>query len=134
MIGEKLRLARHERELSLQEVAAKAKISAATLSRIENGKQAVDVEMVVLISRILKVNPADLFDSESRDGVDPLASRLATLDSKSRARVWTELAANTRKQAARKKSVRDVSMKVEELLAQIDFMRAEIEAVRKRMR
>lgn len=137
MVGRRLRTLRQAQSLSLQQVAEKANISAATLSRIENDKQALDVTLMLLLSKILKCRPADLVDDgDGRDDREVLVKKLAALDAKTRTGIWNELAANAR--SARRANSRSKSAamvaEVEELLAQMDFIRAEIESVRKRLR
>jgi len=57
-IGARLRVLRREKQLSLADIAARARISAATLSRIENGKQPLGVELFLTLSALLDA-PAD---------------------------------------------------------------------------
>jgi transcriptional regulator with XRE-family HTH domain/quercetin dioxygenase-like cupin family protein len=59
-IGEKLRSARQEQNLSLRELAAKAEISASMLSQIENGKANPSVRSLHSIADALDV-PFDYF-------------------------------------------------------------------------
>lgn len=118
--------------MSLQDIASKARISAATLSRIETGKQGVDLGLFLLLTRILKVRPQDMLDEVAEPHVEPMASRLATLSSAERVKFWKELSAATHRDP--KVRGNDVGSVVEELLAQIDFLRQEIEDVRKTFR
>lgn len=134
MVGEKLRSIRHERNLSLQQVAEKAQISAATLSRIENSKQALDVTLMLSLAKILKCRPADLVD-DGASGDDNVAVLISQMDSKSRSAVWQELASSARaRRSKRKDESKHLANEVEELLAQIDFVRAEIESVKRRLK
>ena len=137
MIGERIRHIRQSQERPLSDVAAKAKISVATLSRIENDKQAVDLELFLMLARVLKVSPNDLLTAEAGEpGVDPLARRIATLEVKDRTELWRELAIERRSQRGRKASahVQQLTQQVEEMLAQIDFLREELESMRSRMK
>jgi transcriptional regulator with XRE-family HTH domain len=135
MVGERLRSARLARRLSLQQVAEQADISAATLSRVENGKQALDVTLMLLLAKILECRPADLVDENGAlDLKSELVSKFAALDTRARSAVWLELAEGSRKRRGRNGRIRNVAQEIEELLAQLDFLRAEIEAVRKRLR
>lgn len=134
MVGQKLRVARHSRGMSLNDVATRASISAATLSRIENEKQAVDVEMLLTLSSILSIEPADLFERPLASEADPLAARFAGLDSKSRAKIWNELAAAARQRKGASTTLRQKEIDVDEMLAQLDYLRAEIESVKRRIR
>lgn len=135
MVGSRLRNARQSQHLSLTTVASKAKISAATLSRIETSKQAIDLGLFLILAKILKVSPGDLLGDEEQATVDPVVSRLAALDSGQRTKFWRELSAARKVQrSARRVDIRYLSQQVEELLAQIDFMRDEIESVRLRLK
>ena len=136
MVGRKLRTLRQAQSLSLQQVAEKANISAATLSRIENDKQALDVTLMLTLSKILKCRAGDLVDDgDPRDEREAIVKKLASLDSKTRTTIWTDLAAQAKaRRAATKTKVRAMASEVEELLAQIDFVRSELESVRKRIK
>ena len=134
MVGERLRAARQRQNLSLQEVAALASISAATLSRIETGKQALDVSMMQTLADILNIRATELMEGAARSGSE-IASELASMDPKARRAVWNELAAGSRNRRTQRKSeMKQLALEVEELLAQIDFVRAEIEGVKKRLK
>lgn len=138
MIGERIRGLRQSQGRSLADVAEKAKISVATLSRIENDKQSVDLGLFLSLAAILRVAPHEILgDNGDDDGkVDPLARRIAGLAARERAELWRELAAERRTQRSRTRGadVRNVAQQVEELLAQVDFLREELETVRKRMK
>lgn len=138
MIGERIRLIRQSQNRPLSDIAAKAKISVATLSRIENDKQAVDLELFLVLARVLKVSPNDLLASDGEDGDngDPLARRIATLEIKDRTELWREIASERRHLRGKKNSaqVQQLTLQVEEMLAQIDFLREELESMRSRMR
>jgi len=143
MIGERIRELRQAQGRSLADIAGKAKISVATLSRIENDKQSVDLGLFLLLAKVLQVPANELLDGqdESADGegngnVDPLARRIAMLETKKRTELWREVAAARRAQRVRStRSLRvDPAQQVEEMLAQIDFLREELEIVRKRMK
>lgn len=133
MIGQKLRSARQSQQLSLTQVATKARISAATLSRIENGKQALDVDTLFLLARILGASPADLVSNNgsrsSRDDA-PLADQITSLTAQNRARLWRDLASR-RKRVPIKRDSRELDARIEELIAQVELLRQEIEAVRR---
>src|SRR5262245_49215282 len=135
MIGTRLREARLARQLSLNAVAQKADISVATLSRIERDQQRIDVDLLLTIMRILKINAQEVLDEEpAEDGVDPIVAKISALPALERTKLWRGLAA-TRKSSDRNSSAgRVLPQQVEEFLAQIDFLRGEIEAVRKKLR
>ena len=135
MIGARLREARQARQLSLSAVATKADISVATLSRIERDQQRIDVELLLALMRILKMNAQDVLDEQpSDDGVDPIVAKISGLASPERTKLWRELAASRKGAARLPVANRALAQQVEEFLAQIDFLRGEIEAVRKKLR
>jgi transcriptional regulator with XRE-family HTH domain len=121
--------------MSLADVAGEARVSAATLSRVERDKQSIDVELFLTIARVLKATPADLLcDEEGANGDDALAVRIAAMESRERTQLWRQLS-NERREARqqRRSDTRADAAEVEELLAQMDFLRDEIEAVRGRL-
>lgn len=63
-IGEKLRAARQQRQMSLRELATKADISASMLSQVETGKAYPSVRSIYSIASALGV-PVDYFFPES---------------------------------------------------------------------
>ena len=137
MIGARIREARTARELSLTDVAVKANISVATLSRIERDKQALELGLFLTLMRILSLDPADLLaDSigdRERQGVSPLVARITSLAATERAQLWRALASRGGG-PARRYAVRNLSLQVDELLAQVDYLRTEIERVRTRLK
>ena len=138
VVGNRLRQARTARQLSLSDVASRAKISVATLSRIERDKQGIDLGLFLTLSKILKATPHDLLaDGNAPDKVDPLALQIASLDSTERAQLWRELTSSSNRNprsAKRGAHIRALGLQVEELLAQIEFLHAEIESVQRRLR
>jgi transcriptional regulator with XRE-family HTH domain len=129
MVGAKIREVRQSQGKSLAEVAGEAKISVATLSRVETDKQSIDVNLLVLLARILGVDARDILGDERSS--DPLAHRIASLDTRKRAELWRDLASERRSQRARP---RNIGQQVDELLAQVDFLRDELESIRLRMK
>lgn len=135
MIGDRLRDARTGQQLSLSDVAGKAHISAATLSRIENGKQGLDVGLFLSLLKILGVDAANVLESDEEVASgDRLVDQIARLRAEDRVKMWKDLAASRRAARSRKATTRDISQKVEELVAQIDYLREEIEAVRQKQK
>lgn len=137
MIGEKIRERRQSQQRSLADVAGKANISVATLSRIENDKQSVDFGLFLSLAKVLNVTPHDLMGPDQSDEgtVDPLARRIASLSGRERLDLWRELAAERRNRARKRGAdVQGVAQKVEELLAQMDLLREELESVRRRIK
>jgi transcriptional regulator with XRE-family HTH domain len=135
MIGERVRGIRQAQGRSLADVAAKAKVSVATLSRIENDKQSVDLDMFLSLAKVLEVSAAEMLPVDGTAVADPLARRIARLDARKRTELWRELAEERRNTRDKRHSeTRNLSAQVEELVAQIEFLREELEVVRKRVR
>ena len=131
MIGDRLRDARTAQQLSLSDVAEKADISAATLSRIENGKQSLNVDLFVLLLKILRLQATEVLDGDANvSSGDGLVDQIGRLNAGSRTTMWKQLTASRRSQRNRHSSARELNEKVEELVAQIDYLREEIEGVR----
>ena len=136
MVGERLREARLAQDRSLADVAGKASISVATLSRIENDKQSLDLGLFLSIARVLQVTPEQLLRDVEQIGGDPLARRIAALGNRERLELWRDLAIERRTRRATKRGaeMRQVGQQVEELLAQVDFLREELESIRKHVK
>lgn len=138
MVGDRIREVRLSQRLSLSQVAAKAEISAATLSRIETNKQNVDLGLFLTLAKVLGINAGAMLDGDGDgDGEnrvvgegDPLVRKIASLDTADRAQLWRELA-ESRRQAHGMQRL-NLSQQVEELLAQVEFLREEILAVQAR--
>jgi transcriptional regulator with XRE-family HTH domain len=137
MIGERIRQTRQARRLSLNDVAGRAKISVATLSRIERDKQGLELGLFLILCKVLKTSPRDLLlDGETDSNVDPLAIRIASLNHPDRLQLWHELAANRRgdRRGHMRAQMRKLADEVEELMAQLEFVRAEMESFHSRVR
>ena len=136
MIGERIRQTRQARRLSLNDVAGRAKISVATLSRIERDKQGLELGLFLLLCKVLKISPRDLIvEGESDSNVDPLAVRIAGLNHPERLQLWHDLAANRRGDRRHVRAqMRRLADEVEVLMAQLEFVRAEMESFHSRMR
>ncbi|HYK02614.1 MAG TPA: helix-turn-helix transcriptional regulator [Thermoanaerobaculia bacterium] len=149
MVGERIREARLAQNRSLADVAGKAQISVATLSRIENAKQSVEVGLFLLLARVLSIPAHELLGTQEAEEhgngngngnghskLDPLVRRIASLGPADRLELWKELAAERRTQRgrARGSESRQMAQHVEELLAQVDFLREELEGVRKKIK
>ena len=136
VVGTRIREARTSRNLSLNEVASRAHVSVATLSRIERDKQGLDLGLFLVLCRVLKSVPHELLGSEGEDQVDPLALQIARLDHGARIELWRELAEARRadKRVQARSQMRRLGDEVEELLAQLEFVRAEIESVHTQVR
>lgn len=135
MVGNRIRAVRQSRNLSLTDLADRADISAATLSRIERDKQNLDLELFLTLSRILKMAPHELLGETdaSGDSVETTVRSLGNMQPEDRARFWRSLAAD-RKNRTSRASLRNLTATVDELLAQIEYVRLEVEAMQKRLR
>jgi transcriptional regulator with XRE-family HTH domain len=134
MVGEKLRQARVSQQLSLADVAAEAQVSAATLSRVERDKQAIGMELFLILARVLHAAPADLLGNGEEEADGALATRIATMQTRERTRFWHQLNEERKEQRIRKRAdIQNMAIEVEELLAQMDFLREEIDSVRARL-
>lgn len=132
-VGDRLRLARKRAGMSLARVAEEAEMSISTLSRIETGKQPIEVQTFVSLSRILDVDPGALIGTavNGDDPIDPLLRQLRVLDRGERLRLWQQLAQASRSNGSNGRArATELAIEVEELLAQLDLLRAEIEAVK----
>jgi hypothetical protein len=107
----------------------------ATLSRIERDKQGLDLGLFLLLCRILQTSAQELI-GENQENVDPLAVRIAALQGSERVQLWRDLAEARRgeKGSSARSHMYKIADEVEELLAQLEFVRAEIEAVQIRVR
>lgn len=139
MIGENIRHARVAQQRSLADVAKKAKISIATLSRIENDKQTLELGLFLTLAKVLDRTTNELLGNDDEDDgnhVDPLVKKIAAFESNERAQLWRELAASRRGQRVknRRVQIRQLSQQVDELLAQFEFLREELQNVARRLR
>jgi transcriptional regulator with XRE-family HTH domain len=135
MVGNRIRVARQSRNLSLTELAGRAEISAATLSRIERDKQNLDLGLFLTLTAILKLPPHEVLgDMEGDEGVAPLVRTITGMQTGERANLWRSLAEERKAQRGRKREAKTVVNEVDELLAQVDFIRGEIESVQKRLK
>jgi len=130
-IGNALRTARQARHLSLSDVSAKAGMSVATLSRIETGKQNVDLPLLVTLSAILGISPAALLDGNGdARGPGALAEELAMLSPSQRARVLASALKQSRHEGTREA----LHARVESLVTTLDLVRDELVHLRKELR
>jgi len=135
MVGNRIRIARQSRNLSLTELATRAEISAATLSRIERDKQNLDLGLFLTLTRILKLTPHDvLADADDEEGVDPIVRAISGMQTGERAKLWRSLTAERKTHRSRRENSAAIVNEVDELLAQVDFIRGEIESVQKRLK
>lgn len=66
-VGPRLRAARRQRGLTLEELAARASISPSTLSRLESGKRQANLELLVPLTRQLGIKIDDLIPADTPD-------------------------------------------------------------------
>lgn len=129
-IGERLRNERQSRSLSLSDVAGEAGVSVATLSRIENNKQTVDLQLFLTLVDVLGVQPSAILESRAsrRDGHE-LVRELAALPPDHRAQIFIAAA---RKERRGTRNL-DLHQRVDALVASIDMLRDELMEIRKRV-
>lgn len=130
--------------MSLQDVADRAAMSVATLSRIETDKQSLELGTFLNLTKILDVDASrmigsavsDADESQAAPAVDPLLDRIAALPVADRIELWKELRVRSRsaKPLGRREQIRNLTLQIEELLAQVDFLRSEIEVINERVR
>ena len=131
VVGNRIREARTSRDLSLSDVASRASISVATLSRIERDKQGLELGLFLVLCRILKTAPHEMLRDGAGENIDPLALQISRLKHAERVQLWRDLADARRStgRSASRAQMRRLGDEVEELLAQLQFVSAEIEAV-----
>ena len=135
VVGNRIREARTSRNLSLNDVASRAHISVATLSRIERDKQGLDLGLFLILCKLLKAMPHDLLGDEAGENVDPLALQIGRLNHGERVQLWKDLANGRRNNRQTMRSnVRRLNDEIEELLAQLQYVQAEIEGVQNQVR
>lgn len=138
MIGERIRESRLAQERSLVDVSRKAKISVATLSRIENDKQTLDIPTFLVLARVLKRAPDELLgaDATPGDGMDPMVRKISQFEAAERARLWRELALarRTARGNTRRVQLDHIAAQIEEVLAQISFLQEELVELQKRLK
>jgi transcriptional regulator with XRE-family HTH domain len=135
MVGDRIRQRRQLQRLSLSDVAETAKISAATLSRIETGKQSLTLDLFLLLAGILQIAPEELLgDGERPPEPEELAERIVVLPPDERSRLWRELAAHRRRlRRDGRTKLGSLSAHVDELVAQIEFIREELSTVQQHL-
>lgn len=136
MVGQRLKQARKDKGRSLADVGADIGVSAATLSRIENGKQAIALETFLHLCSALQITPSIVLETDQEpDAADPIIERFDQLQRLERMRFWSHLASQWQVgELDRRRATADaLSAQVEELLAQIEFVRAGIEAIQRRV-
>lgn len=134
MLGTRIRQARQARKLSLSDVADRAEISVATLSRIERDKQGMELGMFLSLCKILNTPPHEMIGKDGSEAADPIAAKIARLDVKERTRLWKDLSAGVQTKRNERAKMKTLSIEVEELLAQLDYLRDQIEAMQKRVK
>ncbi len=129
-IGDRLREARRQRRLSLQQVAQSAGISAATLSRIETSKQSLDIQLLLRVADTLGAAPADFLTRAGDDRVSDLQRALEHLAPESRSALWSTLAQRATDDGD-DLAHEPMASRLSEVLAQLDLLRAEVESMRR---
>lgn len=132
-VGEALRSARIGNHLSLSDVASQAGVSVATLSRIENEKQSIDVTLLVRLSAIVGVAPATVLTPENygHDKPTDLARELASRTPAERAQILIRATKHGRRPNRKRETVQ---AQIDSLLAAIDLIVEEINELQKKTR
>ena len=130
--GRALRNARLAHRLPLSEVAAEARISVATLSRIENEKQSIDVGLFLRLATIVGANPVAVLSGSDEPHETP--RDLARLLAARTAAELAEIFADTTRHAHRTRPREPIALQFESVLAAVDLLIEEIRELRKRSR
>jgi len=123
--------------MSLADVAVKAEISAATLSRIERDKQALDLGLFLVLASVFNMPPSDFFDGREPAGEnsDPLVAKITTMMPRERTALWRNLTEEvTKHRRTVRPAVHALTLQVEELLAQVEYLRTGVESVQKNLK
>lgn len=122
----------------MRDVARRADISLASLSRIETNQQGLDIGLFLVLAKILEVDPTDLLPEERVEGgpLAPVLRRISVLSGKERLELWHGLADQARGsgEGTRRSALNQLRQEVEELMAQIEFIQAQVAAVHKRLK
>ncbi len=120
--------------MSLGEVAGRAGVSVATLSRIETEKQSISVELLIELASIIGENPGALVSGDGHDG--PASRRDLVRDLANRsASERAGIIALATKESRRGRAQHDaLSAQIDNLLATIDLIVDEINELRKQVR
>lgn len=106
------------------------------LSRIETNKQGLDFDVFLTLARILETSPNDFLDQQSEPAAEPIAKKLATLHTDEKVKFWRGLSAANRARRDARGGLRSAAteQQLEELLAQVEYLREEIDALRRNSR
>lgn len=122
----------------MRDVARRAGISLASLSRIETNQQGLDIRLFLLLAKILEVDPTDLLPEERAEGgpLAPVLRRISVLSGEERLALWRGLADQARGsgKGTRRSALNQLRQEVEELMAQIEFIQAQVGAVHNRLK
>lgn len=125
-IGPTLRRLRTQRNASLADIARKAQISVATLSRIETNKQSVDVALLLTLARVLGVPVAHILGSGDEEiNLDAVAAQLAALSPDARVKVYRDSSPARR--------TKDLQPVLDELISGVDLLREQLLEVQRTM-
>jgi len=128
-IGQALRSARVARDMSLSDVARLAGVSVATLSRIETGKQSVDVALFVRVAASIGVDPGSLLNGHG----SPIKDCARALASCTPAELM-QIFVRAGKQSRKRDGGESVHAQLDGLIAAVDLMIEEVSELRKRTR
>ena len=128
-VGETIRRIRVARELSLADVARKAGVSVASLSRMETNKQSVDVSLLETLADILGVTAASVLGEAGGNGhgdPDELAGRLSALSAPERTRIFLA--------SSRRRDSKQVGAVLDDLVSTVDLVRDELLQVQRNIK
>jgi transcriptional regulator with XRE-family HTH domain len=125
-IGPTLRRLRMQRNASLAAIAEQARISVATLSRIETNKQSIEIGLLLTLARVLGVPAAHLVGGDAEIDVDTLAAQLAALPPDARAKVV--------RKSSPARQAKDLQPVLDELISGVDMLREQLLDVQRAMR
>jgi transcriptional regulator with XRE-family HTH domain len=134
MVGKKIRELRLAQGRSLADIAKRADVSVATLSRVETGKQAIDLGFLLCVARILGASADEILDGRGSGNAATLAAAIASMPATDRAGLWRAVGEARRSRRGRVSRDRsnELARELEELHAHLELLREELDAIRAR--
>jgi transcriptional regulator with XRE-family HTH domain len=135
IVGKRIRELRLAQGRSLADIAKRAEVSVATLSRVETGKQTIDLGFLICVARILGTTADEiLLDGRGAGSAAVLAATIASMPPGERMGFWRALgdARRTRRGKTARDKMDGLARELDELHAHIELLRDELDAVRAR--
>jgi transcriptional regulator with XRE-family HTH domain len=133
MVGRKIRELRLAQGRSLADIAKRADVSVATLSRVETGKQAIDLGFLLCVARILGASADEILDGRGSGSAASLAAAIASMPATDRAGLWRAVGDARRGRRGRgSRQSSELARDLEELHAHLELLREELDAIRAR--